>query len=203
MSLSTILIADDEPRVLEVLKPSLIAQGYPVLEAQGRDDALQKLPERFDFFFRQLLKTRGAEAQARQHQWRLKRSRTSTATPRKSLFLRCARFLPLQWRELQVGNLPKVGFSVRCCFQFALFDSLDGFRRRNPFLCIDVVDGCLNPERVLLREEPQVLSTDFDFCTNALIQHGRTPKRVAVADFCDRRRRPATCPVCFFVLCSQ
>jgi two-component system KDP operon response regulator KdpE len=38
-----ILIADDEPRMFEILKPSLIAQGYPVLEAQGRDDVLQKL----------------------------------------------------------------------------------------------------------------------------------------------------------------
>jgi two-component system KDP operon response regulator KdpE len=43
MSLGMILIADDEPRMLEILKPSLIAQGYPVLEAQGRDDVLQKL----------------------------------------------------------------------------------------------------------------------------------------------------------------
>jgi hypothetical protein len=30
MSLSTIQIADDEPPMLEVLKPSLIAQGDPV-----------------------------------------------------------------------------------------------------------------------------------------------------------------------------
>jgi hypothetical protein len=92
--------------------------------------------------------------------------------------LRCARFPPVQWRELQVGNLPKVGLSVRCCLQFALFDSLDGLRWRNPFLRIHVVDGDLNS--VLLPEKPQVLSTDLDFCTNALIQHGRrTPKRVA------------------------
>jgi two-component system, OmpR family, KDP operon response regulator KdpE len=43
MSLGMILIADDEPRMLEILKPRLIAQGYPVLEAQGRDVVLQKL----------------------------------------------------------------------------------------------------------------------------------------------------------------
>jgi two-component system, OmpR family, KDP operon response regulator KdpE len=43
MSLGTILISDDERRMLEVLKPSLIGQGYPVLEALGRDDLLQKL----------------------------------------------------------------------------------------------------------------------------------------------------------------
>jgi CheY-like chemotaxis protein len=40
MSSGTILIADDERRMLEVLKPSLIGQGYPVVEAQGRDDLL-------------------------------------------------------------------------------------------------------------------------------------------------------------------
>lgn len=43
MSLSTILIAYDERRILDVLKQGLIGQGYPVLEAQGRDDVLQKL----------------------------------------------------------------------------------------------------------------------------------------------------------------
>jgi two-component system KDP operon response regulator KdpE len=43
MSLGTILIADNESCMLEVLKPSLIGYGYPVLEAQGRDDLLQKL----------------------------------------------------------------------------------------------------------------------------------------------------------------
>jgi two-component system KDP operon response regulator KdpE len=43
MSLGTILIADDERRMVEVLKPSLIGHGYPVMEAQGRDDLLQKL----------------------------------------------------------------------------------------------------------------------------------------------------------------
>jgi two-component system KDP operon response regulator KdpE len=43
MSLGTILIADNERRMLEVLKPSLIGYGYPVLEAQGRDDLLQKV----------------------------------------------------------------------------------------------------------------------------------------------------------------
>ena len=53
--------------------------------------------------------------------------KASWTAPRSSLFLRCARFLPPQWRELQVCNLPKVGLSVRCCLQFALFDS-----RRTP-----------------------------------------------------------------------
>jgi two-component system KDP operon response regulator KdpE len=43
MSLGTILIADDERRMVDVLKPSLIGHGYPVMEAQGRDDLLQKL----------------------------------------------------------------------------------------------------------------------------------------------------------------
>jgi two-component system KDP operon response regulator KdpE len=43
MSLGTILIADDERRMGEVLKPSLIGHGYPVMEARGRDDLLQKL----------------------------------------------------------------------------------------------------------------------------------------------------------------
>jgi hypothetical protein len=37
MSLGTILIADDEPGMLEVLKPSLIGHDYPVPEAQRRD----------------------------------------------------------------------------------------------------------------------------------------------------------------------
>ena len=121
----------------------------------------------------------------------------SWVAPRRSLFLRCARFLPLQWRELQVGNLPKVGLSVRCCLQFALFDSLDGLRRRNPFLRIHVVDGDLNSERVLLREKPRVLSTDSDFCTKPLSSMVE-PQACCVADFCDRRRQVATCPVCLF-----
>jgi two-component system, OmpR family, KDP operon response regulator KdpE len=43
MSLTTILIGYDEHRILDVLKQGLIGQGYPVLEAQGRDDVLQKL----------------------------------------------------------------------------------------------------------------------------------------------------------------
>src|ERR1700746_3127884 len=43
MSLGTILIADDERRMVEALKPSLIGQGYSVMEAQGHDDLLQKL----------------------------------------------------------------------------------------------------------------------------------------------------------------
>jgi hypothetical protein len=36
-----------------------------------------------------------------------------------------------------------------------------------------------SPLSVLQSLVPQVLSTDPDFYTNALIQHGRTPKRVA------------------------
>jgi CheY-like chemotaxis protein len=43
MSLTTILVGYDERRVLDILKQGLIGQGYPVLEAQGRDDVLQKL----------------------------------------------------------------------------------------------------------------------------------------------------------------
>src|SRR5258708_944593 len=49
-------------------------------------------------------------------------------------------------------------------------------RGRNPFFGVDVVNGCLHSLCVLLREEPQVFRTDFDFCTNALIQHRKTPK---------------------------
>jgi len=58
-----------------------------------------------------------------------------------------------------------------------MFDRLEGFRGRNPVFGIDVVNGCLNSLRVLFQEEPKMLRTDFNFCTNTFIQRRRTPRR--------------------------
>ena len=57
---------------------------------------------------------------------------------------------------------------VLFCFVLALFDVFNGFRRGNPALRIDVVDGRLRTLGILLGEESQVLFADQDFGPHAL-----------------------------------
>ena len=98
---------------------------------------------------------------------------------RSSLFLRCARFLPLQCRQLQIGNLLTVGLSIRCFLQFALFDSLG----RIPMAqSISSHSRCRRrPElraRSALRKAAK-LSTGSDFCTELI---HRTSRSIALTE---------------------
>jgi hypothetical protein len=57
------------------------------------------------------------------------------------------------------------------CSALPLTDVIDLLGRCDPRLCLDVVDRCLNPLRILLRKKPQVFTADFDFGPNAFRQH--------------------------------
>ena len=98
---------------------------------------------------------------------------------RSSLFLRCARFPPLQCRQLQIGDLLRVGLSIRCFLQFALFDSLG----RAPIAqSISSHSRCRRrPElraRSALRKAAK-LSTGSDFCSELI---HRTSRSIALTE---------------------
>jgi len=49
----------------------------------------------------------------------------------------------------------------------ALLDVIYGFRRRDLFLCANVIHGNLNSLSVLLRKQLQMFAAHFDFGPNA------------------------------------
>ena len=62
----------------------------------------------------------------------------------------------------------QVNPGVLFCFVLALLDIFNCFRRGNPALRVDVVDGGLRTLGILLGEEPEVFFADQDFGPNAL-----------------------------------
>jgi hypothetical protein len=59
---------------------------------------------------------------------------------------------------------------IRCAV-LTLLDVIDRFRGRNPGSSLDVVDRGLDSLGIVLRKEPKMFSTDFDFRPDAISQH--------------------------------
>jgi hypothetical protein len=84
--------------------------------------------------------------------------------------------LPLQRWQLRVRDMLQIYPGVLFCFVLALFDIFNGFRRGNPALRVDVVDGRLRTLGILLGEEPQVFFADQDFGLQPSVAKLRQPK---------------------------
>src|ERR1700739_3245276 len=85
--------------------------------------------------------------------------------------LSSARFLPLQWWQVQTGNALQVCLGQLRCPVLPLLDVIDRLRRCNPSSCLDAEDRRLNTLRVVLRKKPQMFTANFDFGPNSIRQH--------------------------------